>query len=47
MVRHKMRLWGLEWCGICVEEIGRAGISEQKKYVHPFPRRADYQARPA
>lgn len=37
MIRHKMRLWGLEWCGICVEEIGRAGISDQKKYVRPFP----------
>jgi hypothetical protein len=26
-----MRLWGLEWLSIVVEEIGRAGISEQKK----------------
>lgn len=29
--RH--RLWRLEWCGICVEEIGRAGISAQKRWV--------------
>jgi hypothetical protein len=26
-----MRLWALEWCAICVEEIRRAGISEQKR----------------
>lgn len=26
-----MRLWGLEWLTIVVEEIGRAGISEQKR----------------
>ncbi|KAK4687604.1 importin-13, partial [Tremellales sp. Uapishka_1] len=31
LIRHKMRLWGLEWCGIIVEEIGRAGLSEQKR----------------
>ncbi|ORY23548.1 armadillo-type protein [Naematelia encephala] len=30
-VRIRGRLWGLEWCGICVEEIARAGISEQKR----------------
>lgn len=30
-LRSRMRLWALEWCGICVEEIGRAGISEQKR----------------
>lgn len=29
--RNRMRLWALEWCGICVEEIGRAGLSEQKR----------------
>jgi hypothetical protein len=29
----KHRLWRLEWCGICVEEIGRAGISAQKRCV--------------
>lgn len=27
----KMRLWALEWLTIVVEEIGRAGISEQKR----------------
>lgn len=26
-----MRLWALEWLTIVVEEIGRAGISEQKR----------------
>lgn len=26
-----MRLWGLEWLSIVVEEIGRAGISTQKR----------------
>ena len=31
VARH--RLWRLEWCGICVEEIGRAGISAQKRCV--------------
>ena len=30
-VAHKLRLLRLEWCAICVEEIGRAGISEQKR----------------
>lgn len=30
-LRSRMRLWALEWCGICVEEIARAGISEQKR----------------
>ncbi|KAL1406931.1 hypothetical protein Q8F55_006343 [Vanrija albida] len=29
--RSRLRLWALEWCGICVEEISRAGISEQKR----------------
>lgn len=28
---RRMRVWSLEWLAICVEEIGRAGISEQKK----------------
>lgn len=27
----KMRLWALEWLTIVVEELGRAGISEQKR----------------
>lgn len=31
-VGWRMRLWGLEWLGICVEEVGRAGISDQKRY---------------
>ncbi len=31
-----MRLWGLEWCSICVEEIGRAGISEQKRQAGSY-----------
>jgi hypothetical protein len=30
-LRNRMRLWALEWCAICVEEIRRAGISEQKR----------------
>ncbi|KAK8844673.1 hypothetical protein IAR55_006522 [Kwoniella newhampshirensis] len=30
-MRHKMRLLALEWCAICVEEISRAGLSEQKR----------------
>nr|XP_031862141.1 uncharacterized protein CI109_002554 [Kwoniella shandongensis]KAA5529213.1 hypothetical protein CI109_002554 [Kwoniella shandongensis] len=30
-IRHKTRLLALEWCAICVEEIGRAGLSEQKR----------------
>ncbi|CAK9779796.1 ARM repeat-containing protein [Cutaneotrichosporon oleaginosum] len=30
-MRQRMRLWALEWCGICVEEISRAGLSEQKR----------------
>ena len=31
MISHKLKLWGLEWCGICVEEISRAGLSEIKR----------------
>ncbi|WVQ82597.1 hypothetical protein IAT38_004727 [Cryptococcus sp. DSM 104549] len=30
-LRHKMRLLGLEWCAICVEEIGRAALADQKR----------------
>ncbi|WVF66636.1 hypothetical protein IAT40_001376 [Kwoniella sp. CBS 6097] len=30
-LRFKTRLLALEWCGICVEEIGRAGLAEQKR----------------
>ncbi|BEJ13429.1 hypothetical protein CspHIS471_0306030 [Cutaneotrichosporon sp. HIS471] len=30
-LRQRVRLWALEWCGICVEEIARAGLSEQKR----------------
>jgi len=32
---HKVRLWSLEWLSICVQELGRAAIGEQKAYV-PF-----------
>lgn len=28
------RVWSLEWCSICVEELGRAGISDLKKYAN-------------
>jgi hypothetical protein len=32
---HRVRLWSLEWLSICVQELGRAAIGEQKAYV-PF-----------
>jgi hypothetical protein len=28
-----VRLWSLEWLSICVQELGRAAIGEQKAYV--------------
>ncbi|WRT63297.1 uncharacterized protein IL334_000202 [Kwoniella shivajii] len=30
-LRHKVRLLALEWCAICIEEIGRAGLAEQQR----------------
>jgi hypothetical protein len=30
---HRVRLWSLEWLSICVQELGRAAIGEQKAYV--------------
>jgi hypothetical protein len=32
---HRVRLWSLEWLSICVQELGRAAIGEQKAHV-PF-----------
>ena len=41
-LRLRNCLWGLEWCGICVEEIGRAGISEQKRWGEPYLSSIDF-----
>lgn len=30
---HRMRLWSLEWLAICVQELSRAALGEQKAYV--------------
>lgn len=32
-ISHRVRLWSLEWLSICVQELGRAAIGEQKAYV--------------
>jgi hypothetical protein len=34
-LRHRVRVWSLEWLSICVQELGRAAIGEQKAYVSP------------
>ncbi|RXK39632.1 hypothetical protein M231_03134 [Tremella mesenterica] len=31
LVGHRLRLWSLEWCAICVEEMGRAELSDVKR----------------
>ncbi|KAL7420320.1 hypothetical protein Q5752_005289 [Cryptotrichosporon argae] len=31
ILRNKARLWALEWCSICVEEVGRAGLNEARR----------------
>ncbi|WWD06250.1 hypothetical protein V865_004336 [Kwoniella europaea PYCC6329] len=30
-LKHRVRLLALEWCAICIEEIGRAGLAEQQR----------------
>jgi len=27
---HRVKLWSLEWLSICVQELGRAAVGEQK-----------------
>nr|ODO01293.1 hypothetical protein L204_02021 [Cryptococcus depauperatus CBS 7855] len=29
--RHRSKMLGLEWCGICVEEMGRAGLADNRR----------------
>lgn len=36
-ISHRVRLWSLEWLSICVQELGRAAIGEQKAYVLSMP----------
>ncbi|WWC85404.1 uncharacterized protein L201_000267 [Kwoniella dendrophila CBS 6074] len=30
-LKHRVRLLALEWCAICIEEIGRAGLAEHQR----------------